>query len=197
MTIKDFTKKVSIRLIVCSIIVVLLVGGFLFIRHKILEDKFKSLEMLVSARLVECAELCVFKYEYESNIKLQTSALWGYSTSDYSANFKAVVRAGISNIQNVKFRITDKGKAIIIYLPKIEILSNDTMDEGQVLVDSEGFFARKIKKQEVLDAIKDSKKKRLEELLSTPDFLYKAETQIQNIMNEQFAGMGFQEIVFK
>jgi len=197
MIIKDIIKNVSTKLIVYSIIGAVLIGGFFFIRHKIFEDKFKSLEMLVSARLVECAELCVFKYEYESMIKLQTSALFGYSTSDYSANFKAVVRAGISNMQNVKFRIADKGKTIIIYLPKIEVLSNDTMDEGQVLVDSEGFFARKIKKQEVLDAIKDSKKKRLEELLSTPDFLYKAETQIQNIMNEQFTVMGFQEIIFK
>ena len=196
MTIKEIKKIVSIKLIVYSITGILLVGGFLFIRHKMFENKFKSLEMLVSARLVECAELCILKYEYEGIIELQTSALWGRSTSDLAAKYQAVIRAGISDMQNVKFKITDRGKTLVIYLPTIEILSNDTADEGTVIVDSEGFFARKITTQEVLSAIKDSKKKRLEEILCS-DFLDKAEHQIQDVMNKQFTGMGFQKVIFK
>ena len=160
------------------------------------EDKIKSLEKLVSAKLVECAELCVLKYEYDGMIEIQNSAFWGKSTSDYMSTYKAVVRAGISDMQNIEFKITEKGKTITIHLPKIEILSNDTVDEGKVYVHTEGLIASKITTQNILDAIKASKAKRLEELQST-DFLYKAENQIKNIMNKQFTGMGFQEIIFK
>ena len=189
-------KKLFFALIAFLIIAMLFVGVFLFIRHKMSENKMKSIEMLVSARLVECAELCTLKFEYEGKIELQTSAFFGLSTSEYESKYHAVVRTGIPDIRDVKFEIANRGKTIIIKLPPVKILGNDTVDEGKVITDNEGLIARKIKTQNVLDAIKRSKAKRLEELLNT-DFLSQAEIRIQSVLSEQFTGMGFKKVIFK
>ena len=196
MIIKDIVNKISIKMIVYFIIAILLVGVFLFINHKKSENKIKSIEMLVSARLEECAELCILKYEYEGKVELQTTALFGLSTSEYESKYRAVVRAGIPDMRDIRFEIKDKGKTIIIKLPPLKILGNDTVDEGRVITDNEGLIARKIMVQDVLAAIKDSKAKRLEELTGT-DFLSRAEDRVKSVLSEQFTGMGFQKVVFR
>jgi hypothetical protein len=196
MAIKYILKTVTSRLITISILAALLIGSFFYIRHKMFEEKVKKLELLVSARLVECAELCVLKYEYEGKVEIQHSALWGLSTSEYEAKYWAVARAGVPDMHKIKFKITDNGTTIVIYLSPVVILGNDTVDEGRVITDIVGWFASRITPQEAFNEVKDSKAKRLEEIVSN-GFLKKAEEQVKNVLNKQFTAMGFYKVIFQ
>jgi len=191
-------KFILSKLMLYSLIVIMLICGFLYIKYKISEEKITKLEMLISARLVECAELCVLKYEYEGKVEIQhkkTIIIWE-STSEYEAKYRGVIRAGIPDIREIDYKTANKGKTIIINLPPVKILGNDTVDEGTVIIDHTGWIASEITKQEVLDAIKESKAKRLE-TIEYSDFLENVKAQIQKVLYEQFTAMGFKEVIFR
>jgi hypothetical protein len=194
---KTIVKFITSKAGVFFLLVVFLIGGFWFVRHKIIETKVEKLSESIYAKLIECAELCVFKYEYWELVTVTHTVgiLWWKSESQSNVKYKAVVRAGISNMREIKFKISQGGKIITINLPAIKILGNGITDQ-EVLSENNGAIAPDITIEEMTEEIEKSKSKKLKELEST-DFLERSEEQVQQVLKETFIGMGFEQVIFK
>jgi hypothetical protein len=175
----------------------LVLGGFFYIRHKVLEEKKDALSVTVYAKLVECAELCVYKYNYKDFVTVKhKKGIWVFTSESHSVvQFDAVTRAGISDMKKIDFAISKGGKKIAINLPTMEILGNDITSQ-EVISHSEGWVASDVTTQEIFDEISKKQSEILKELRSS-GLLIKAEERVINILTETFTGMGFEEVIFK
>lgn len=183
---------------IVGVAIVLLIGGGWYMKRQITERKIKNLSAMVSAKLVESAELCVLKYEYRQDIAIKASLanIDFLPKSHAVVAFDGIIRAGVDDMRKIDFKISKGGKAITITIPPMKILGND-VSNMKVISEGNSWFAPDVLHEDVSREIAKSQQATLDSLQNKTNFLDRAEAQTQSVLKEVFTTMGFEEITFK
>ena len=155
------------------------------------ESKFEALNRMVSAELIECAELTVVKSNYSDIVTLKKKEVLGLAKSYTIISYNAVARVGIGNIEKTTFTISQDRKSITAILPKVQVLGNE-IARMELFDEFKNAFAP-ITQQEIFDEINKSKDIALENLLAE-GIIEEAEKRAEQIVKRIFSAMGFEEI---
>jgi len=177
--------------------IAIIIGSGLYIRHKMVETKIEKLSVWVSAKLIECSELCVLKFEYRQDVAIKASLanLSFLPASHVVIVYDGIIRAGIDDMTKVDFTITKGGKAIAVTIPPVKILGND-LSNWSVVSEGNSWFAPDVLHRDVLNEIAKSQRIVMDSVKNKTDFFYRAEAQIQNVLKETLTKMDFKEITF-
>src|SRR5574344_1288704 len=95
---------------------IILAGGIcalgFFGWKKFTQVQTEKLHSTVSKTLIQSAELCLYKMKYTDVIAIKKQAALGLAKSYSIIKFSGIVRAGIQNIDDVSFTISNGRRAI-------------------------------------------------------------------------------------
>ena len=194
-------KKLSINWRIATIfcvVIAILIGAGCYIRQKIVERKIKDLSVMVSAKFVESAELCVLKYEYRQDIAIKASLanIDFLPKSHAVVAYDGIIRIGLEDMRKIDFKITKGGKAITITIPPLKVLGND-VSNMRVISEGNSWFAPDVLHEDVSREIAKSQQATLDSLQTKTNFLDRAKIQVQTVLKEIVTNLNFKEITFK
>lgn len=185
----NWFSKTKIRLyLICAAVLVLFGAGF-FTAKKITKVSVERKNAMVSRQLENCSELVTLKYRYSEIVSIKKSKALSKSYS--IVRYSGVIRAGISNIDFIDFRIKDNVLEMI--LPDVEILGND-ISSLEVFDEQKSMFVP-ISTQEIFDEIEDSRKA-AEEKAMEEGLLSEARLQTERVIRAVFISAGFDNVIF-
>ncbi|MBQ9206828.1 MAG: DUF4230 domain-containing protein [Treponema sp.] len=184
-------NKILLKIIIISALLAALFFGSRFGWQKLGEVKTEKSSALVFRELERCSQLVTAKNTYSDIISIKKTRIAGFAKTFSIIKYTGTIKAGISDITKSKISVYNRGKAVKITLPKVEILSNDIsnieiFDEGKSI-----FVAISIK--EIFEEIHFNQETASAEILET-GFLEEAEAQAVKIIEAMLYAAGFDQI---
>ena len=184
--------KVLLRIV--SIITFAVIATLIFvvlsthIKRTFFSEKKEVHEAMVTQQLLSVQELITQKYRYSDIITLKKSL--GFSKSYSIVKFAGIIRAGISDVSKIEFKISDnsKGKMIKLKVPKAEILGNEIIEQS-VFDEKRSVFVP-ITTQEIFDEI-DVVRSNIAEEIVDQGFLAEADAAAQKTITQLMYALGF------
>lgn len=149
-------------------------------------------EAMVTQQLLSVQELITQKYRYSDIITLKKSIMFSKSYS--IVKFTGIIRAGISDVSKIKFKIIDSyngSKSIRLKLPKSEILGNDIVE--QAVFDEKRSLFVPITTQEIFDEI-DLVRNNIAEEIVGEGFLSDADSSAKKTITQMMYALGFEAV---
>lgn len=165
--------------------------GFNLLKQKYEKQKYESLTVLAAQEIKQCAEMVSIKSVYTDIITVKKSGALGMSKSYSLVKYSGTIRAGIANITEVTFDISEDRSAIKLSVPQSIILSNDIVSQ-QVFDENNNVFSL-ITTQEIFAEIDVARKKQELELIKS-GFLNEADDYTKQLLTRIFSAMGFKYI---
>lgn len=176
--------------------VIILAGGIcalgFFGWKKFTQVQIEKLHNTVSKTLIQSAELCLYKMKYTDVIAIKKQAALGLTKSYSIVKFSGIVRAGIQNIDDVSFTISNDRKAIRLTLPSAELLGNEIILQ-RVFDERQSIFVP-ITTQEIFDEIELAKEDSASEIISE-GLLDDADKRAEEYITQLMKTLGFEKVI--
>lgn len=191
---KSLWVKLLTRLLVPIILLAGICGGGYFglkkLKANFLAAEIEKRYASVSKQLVSCSELVTMKMKYTDiiTIKKKTMLSKSYSIVKYSG----IIRAGVPNIEDADFRISDDGNTLEIILPDVAILGNEI--SYQEVFDEQRSIFIPISTQEIFEEIETSKNLMTEQAIND-GILTDARIQSEKIVRGIMLAIGFENVI--
>lgn len=156
--------KVLVKILLWVILICGISAAGYFGFKKFTQVQTEKLHATVSKTLVSAQELCLYKLNYTDIITIKKRAAMGLAKSYSIIKYSGVIRAGIRNMDDLSFVISDDKKSINITLPPSELLGNDIT--GQRVFDEQQNIFIPIRTQEIFDEIDVAKEDAAREILA-------------------------------
>ena len=188
--------KVALRIV--TIITLTLVAAFVLmimlpnLKQTFFSQKKEIHEAMVTQQLLNAQELITQKYRYSDVITLKKSIMFSKSYS--IIKFTGIIRAGIGDVSQIKFKISDSyggKKSIRLKLPKSEILGNEIVDQS-VFDEKRSVFVP-ITTQEIFDEI-DLVRNNIAEEIVGEGFLNEADSSAKKTITQMMYALGFEAV---
>ena len=187
--------KVVVRLV--TIVTLVLLATFVFvvlsthIKRTYFTEKKEVHEAMVTRQLLSVQELITQKYRYSDIITLKKSL--GFTKSYSIVKFTGIIRAGISDVSKITFKIYDSysGRLIKIKIPKAEILGNEIAEQS-VFDEKRSVFVP-ITTQEIFEEI-DAVRNSIAEEIVDQGFLEEANSTAQKTIIQMMYALGFDKV---
>ena len=114
-------KRFIIKLLFTIILIGALCTAGYFGWKKFTQVKTEKLHATVSRTLEQSAELCLYKMSYTDIITIKKRAALGLAKSYSIVKYSGIIRAGIKNIDEISFSISEDRKTIEILIPPAEL----------------------------------------------------------------------------
>ncbi len=185
------SKTMHLFVIILLVLIVLLffTAGLRFGWTKFSAAKKDTSIAMVEKQLSLCQELVTAKYRY-SDIVVVKKAM-GFSKSYSIVKFSGLLRAGIADITDVSFTISDDGKSISLKIPAAEILGNE-LTEQDVFDEKQSIFVP-ITTQEIFDEIETARRQAAENLIAD-GILSEARNYAVRIITQFMYSAGFETV---
>ena len=184
-------KKIIIKIIFWIVLICTIsLGGYFFLK-KMTVVKTEKLHATVSKTLEQSAELCLYKMNYTDIITIKKRGAMGLAKSYSIVKYSCIIRAGIKNIDDITFSISEDLKSIEIFIPPAELLGNDITTQT-VFDESQNIFVP-IRIQEIFDEIEIAKDDAAKELLAE-GFLDDADKRAQDYIKQLMYALGFNSV---
>ena len=184
-------KRFIIKLLFTIILIGALCTAGYFGWKKFTQVKTEKLHATVSRTLEQSAELCLYKMSYTDIITIKKTAALGLAKSYSIVKYSGIIRAGIKNIDEISFSISEDRKTIEILIPPAELLANDITSQT-VFDESQNIFVP-IRVQEIFDEIEAAKDDAAKELLAE-GFLDDADKRASDYIKQLMLALGFDSV---
>lgn len=176
------------------IILAILILGFIAVIsvRSFFEIKKESTIGMVNSQLSYCQELVVGKYKYSDVIALKKSM--GFAKSYSIVKFTGIIRAGIKDVSQISYEISNNRREIVLKVPPAEILGNEIISQD-IFDEKQSIFVR-ITAQELFEEIDAAKAKAAEELI-TDGLLTESRNHAIMIIKQFMYGIGFETVIIK
>ena len=144
---------------------------------------------MVEKQLSLCQELVTAKYRYSDIVVIKKSM--GFSKSYSIVKFTGLLRAGIADITDVAFTVSDDGKSVSLKIPAAEILGNELVSQ-EVFDEKQSIFVP-ITTQEVFDEIETARRQAAQNLVSD-GVLSEARNYAVRIITQFMYSAGFETV---
>ena len=121
---EKFLLKIILILVFTTILLFLIIAGYLYFSEKIAKESYEAKSAMVSQELVQCAELSTVKMNY-SDVVITKRTFLGLGKSYSIIKFNGVAWAGIEDITKVETEISPDLNKITIRMPSCTLHSND------------------------------------------------------------------------
>lgn len=149
-------------------------------------------EAMVTQQLLSVKELIVQKYRYSDIITMKKSLVFSKSYS--IVKISGIIRAGISDVSKIEFKISDDGKSISLKIPAAEILGND-ITEQSVFDEHLSIFVP-ITTQEIFDEI-DHVRTAIEDEAVGDGLLKEADNDARKSIMQMMYALGFEKVLIE
>ncbi|MBQ0002004.1 MAG: DUF4230 domain-containing protein [Treponema sp.] len=166
--------------------------GTFFGIKKFKEVKTEKLYATVSKTITQAAELCLYKMNYTDIIIVKKSTAMGLAKSYSIVKYSGIIRAGIRNIDDINFEISDDHNKITLTVPPSELLGNDIV--SQTVFDEHKNIFVPISTQEIFDEIETAKDDAAKEILAE-GFLDDADKRAVSYISNLLSALGFENVV--
>lgn len=185
----SFMIKLIIVLILVCILVTIIVSSVLISKNHNQKNS-NSVEMRVESTLTSCQELVSYKYRYQQMdfIKHSASSSW---TSYVLLKYSGILRAGIKDLNQCTFEMSDDKKNLKIFTPEIEILGNE-ISSYEVLDEYQRWFSA-LTVKETMEEL-DRKKLQLEKEAVQNGLLKEAADHAKLTLEKMFLAAGFERV---
>ena len=130
--------------------------------------------------------------KYTDVIAIKKQAALGLTKSYSIVKFSGIVRAGIQNIDDVSFTISNDRKAIRLTLPSAELLGNEIILQ-RVFDERQSIFVP-ITTQEIFDEIELAKEDSASEIISE-GLLDDADKRAEEYITQLMKTLGFEKVI--
>ena len=188
---KILSKLAKIFFITLIVLVVLVcfAAGFRYGWKRLTGAKKDTGISMVEKQLSLCQELVTAKYRYSDIVVIKKSM--GFSKSYSIVKFTGLLRAGIADITDVAFTVSDDGKSVSLKIPAAEILGNELVSQ-EVFDEKQSIFVP-ITTQEVFDEIETARRQAAQNLVSD-GVLSEARNYAVRIITQFMYSAGFETV---
>lgn len=165
-------------------------GGF-FGWKKFAQVKTEKLHESVSRTLEHSAELSLYKMKYTDIIAIKKEAALGLVKSYSIVKYSGIVRAGIKNIDEIQFTVSEDRKTLTLFLPHAELLGNDILFQ-EVFDEKQNIFIP-ITTQEIFSEIESAKENSADEIISG-GLLDDADKRAEEYISQVMGALGFETV---
>lgn len=186
--------KIFVKLLIWIILIGGICAGAFFGFKKFKQVKTEKLHATVSKTIVQSAELCLYKMNYTDIIIVKKSLAMGLAKSYSIVKYSGIIRAGIKNIDDIKFTISDDYKTVTLTIPPTELLGNDIVT--QTVFDEHKNIFVPISTQEIFDEIETAKDEAAQEILAE-GFLDDADKRAVSYIANLISALGFEKVIIQ
>lgn len=180
--------KFFVKLLIWLIILCGICAGAFFGIKKFKQVKTEKLHATVSKTIIQSAELCLYKMNYTDIIVVKKTTAMGLAKSYSIVKYSGIIRAGIRNIDDIKFEISPDNKTISLSIPPAELLGNDIV--SQTVFDEHKNIFVPISTQEIFNEIETAKDDAAKEILAE-GFLDDADKRAVSYISNLISALGF------
>lgn len=184
--------KVVVRVVTIVLITLILAIAIVISINKLTAVNFESNVGMVNSQLSFCQELVVGQYNYSDVIALKKSA--GLAKCYSIVKYTGVIRAGIENVKDIDYTISDNHRQIVLRIPPAEILGNEITTQ-EIFDEKQSIFI-KITTQDIFEEIAQAKVG-VEDMLISQGLLDQSWHHAAAIIEQFMYGLGFDEVVVK
>lgn len=184
-------RKIQKFFIIFLLSAVLILGAGYFVQgwyKKYQADSYSVLTALVGEEIINCAELVSRKSIYTDIVSIRKKAIFGLSQSLMLVKYTGTICAGIEDLTQITFEISQDMTEISLKVPHAKILSNDITN--QVLFDQVNNIFVPISTEDVFNEI-DNARKLQEKTLIENGFLKDADSYTEQLLIRLFSAMQF------
>lgn len=184
--------KIILKLIfIGSLVLVLGVTLVIFIKS-FTKVKTETNAAMVNSQLIYCQELIVGQYRYSDVIALKKKA--GLAKSYSIIKYTGIIRAGIKELKDITYDISQNGTEILVRIPPAEILGNEIINQ-EIFDEKQSIFVR-ITTQDIFEEIKKAKIQ-VEENLIADNLLDEAWHHAATTIEQFMYNLGFETVIVK
>ena len=196
-------QKLRKILFIILILIVLLLGVFMFAKPEILKfTTNKTSEIsLIQDEIVELSEWTTLKYDYSNVIISRTEksiTLPGIIDIDFAKAIKLIAYSGYlkagTDLSKIEISYDETSKKLLVKVPKSKILDNVVETEKTTVEDIKGNIFSDYPTQIVFDEI-NAAKKQLEEEKINQGFLEEADKRINILLSSFLDNYSFEDVV--
>lgn len=188
----NLAQKIALRVTIITVLALIL-GLVLFIFIKQLTTVHTETDVaMVNSQLSFCQELVVGQYNYTDVIALKKKA--GLAKSYSIVKYGGIIRAGIKNIKDITYTVSENRQQIVLRIPPAEILGNEITTQ-EIFDEKQSIFV-KITTQEIFEEIATAKVN-VQDMLISQGLLDQSWHHAATIIEQFMYGLGFQEVVIK
>ena len=184
---EKFLLKIILILVFTTILLFLIIAGYLYFSEKIAKESYEAKSAMVSQELVQCAELSTVKMNY-SDVVITKRTFLGLGKSYSIIKFNGVARAGIEDISKVETEISPDLNKITIRMPSCTLLSND-ISSFEVFDESDNIFVP-IQTDAIFAEIEKARDS-TSITLQNDGLIKEANAHAKSLLTQVFTAMGF------
>lgn len=185
-------NKILFRLIFVLAVLACFAAGIFYGYKKITTINIERSHALVEKQLSLCQEFVTAKYRYSDIIVVKKSL--GFSKSYSIVKYSGLLRAGIADVTDIEYKVSNNGKSVTIKVPKAELLGNELVSQD-VFDEKQSIFVP-ISTQEIFDEIEDARREVADTMLAE-GFLDEARMYAIKIISQFMYSAGFDEVIVR
>ena len=184
--------KVVVRVVTIVLIALILAIAIVISIKKFTAVNYESDVAMVNSQLSFCQELVVGQYNYSDVIALKKKA--GLAKSYSIVKYGGIIRAGIKNIKDIQYTVSENHRQIVLRIPPAEILGNEITTQ-EIFDEKQSIFV-KITTQEIFEEIANAKVE-VQDMLISQGLLDQSWHHAAAIIEQFMYGLGFDNVVIK
>ena len=187
---KKLAKLFVWLLLLCAFAGVLYFGGTeLYKRYQ--EKQYTAVHSLAAKEILRCAELASIKTRYSDVILIKKTGMMGMAKAYSMVKYSGILRAGIKDISQATYKISEDRTSIVVNLPKCSVLGNE-IESQQIFDEATNLFVP-ITTQSIFTEI-DKGRAAVEQTLVREGILDEANAHAVELFTQIFTAMGFTDI---
>ncbi len=182
---KILSKKITIKSVICIILVLVMLIGSFYAGYKVAENRFayKGIDnTVVVDQIKKCGDLIVIEYNYPDFYSFNKGPVPILFNTKFTMYYVANVKA-TTNLEKTKATVNNIKKDVVVKIPHAKIKEIIIDDDSVKLFDDSGSVFKHRQHEDIIEAKKKAKKK-TEKKIPKDEILSKADQQTIKVIKK-------------